>query len=192
MSDSIRDNLFYALKYRSSSYKCFLLLFLLKRVSNDRRSFSFDELSKGIVVEAWNYLPAFNGPLTKVDDIFDLCLDLIDKSNNMLTAFSSEGQVNRFLEMIDDVRLVKRIHNLCLYAPYRLDTNNTISEFLHGIPDRKKNKIIKELSHHYDLFYVINEKEIVINLEYVNYIVRNRFSLIEDTKTFIEERYANI
>ena len=191
MSDSIKENIFYALKYRSSSYKCFLLLYLLKRINDKKRVFSFEELSKGIVIEAWGFLPSFDGPLTKIDDLFDLCLDLIESSNYTLTTFSSEKTVSVFLDKLEDKGLKKRIRNLCLIAPYRLNTNESTSEFLHGVIDRKKSKIIEELSHHYDLFYVIEGKVITINPDYVNYIIKNRDPLIAQTRDFVENRYVN-
>ena len=99
---------------------------MLKRINNNKKDFSFDELSKGIVLEAWSFLPYFSGPLTKIDVLFDLCLDLIEKSNNTLTAYSSEAQVIDFLEELHDTKLNKRIRNLCLIAPYRLDINESI------------------------------------------------------------------
>lgn len=191
MPDKIRENIFYALKKRSSSYKCFLLLYLLKRINTNKTVFSFGELSKGIVLEAWNYLPYFDGPLTKIDDLFDLCIEIIEKSNYSLTVYSTEKQVNEFLACLQDKSISKRINNLCLIAPYRLDINESIVENLHGVIDRKKNGLIEEYSHQYDLFYRIDNKTITIYPAYATFIIQNRMSVINEAKEFIERWYVD-
>ena len=189
ISEQISNNIFYGLRFRSTSYKCFLLSFLFRNVNYNKISFSFDELSKGMVLEAWNYLPHVSESFGKNDEIYDLCVDIIVESHNEINAYSSTKDVDRYISSQNSAELKKRMNRLCLYAPYRLDVNAMIEEQLHGVADRKKNGIIEELSHKYDLFYSISGKQIVINMQYVEFIINNRITLLRTLDDFIKERY---
>ena len=68
---------------------------------------------------------------------------------------------------------------------------NQLQVFYMVLLIEKKNGLVEEYSHQYELFYEIDKKKITINPVYLKYIVNNRASLVEEVKQFIERRYID-
>ena len=174
---------------RNTSYKLFLMKYLVYNISEHKTVFSFKELSCGMVSESWKYYEHYYNRFTKNDRIFNLIQYSID-SNPEISIYSSKNQVFDFLWNNNDKQVVNMLKNLVVMVQYRLLVPFIESYELNGLTWNAQNKRIKELSRSYEMFYVINEKCIVVNPKWVRYISLNRKLILETLEGIISDEYG--
>lgn len=178
------------LKYSATSYKPLLLLYIIKNTNYNKKSFTFDELANGIVVEAWKYIEGRREGFNRVDAIYNLIKDIIKDSNDELSVFSNEEEIIDFIAS-DKCSLKTRIKKLCNYVPYRLLEDEELRKELAGLDDWKKNNMIADMSNRVTLLYRIEYKTIYVHDKYISTIIGNRKSLISEIERNIEGRFCN-
>lgn len=184
----LMDELLFTLKKCNTSYKLFLLKYLVLNISDEKSDFDFDELCKGMLAESWEYIETKASKFTKNDKLLALAREVCESSQGELSFYSSKTEVERYLKK-DNGEVIRMIRPLCRYAPYRLDINEQLDEFLRNKLDSEKNGIIQEMSHKYDLFYEIWDKRITINRNYLLFIKNNRNKILDVINGEVERRY---
>ena len=175
---------------RDTSYKLFLMRYLLARVSKDKTRFSFKELSCGMVSEAWEYYEGCYERYTKNDRIFDLVQYVVDSYND-LTVFSSKKVVFDFLMKSNDEQIVSRLTKLMSMVQYRLLVPFIDIKELNGLSWNAQNKKIIQLSCKQAMFYQIQDKNILINQEWISFISSCREMLIKTVDNVIVDEYEH-
>lgn len=175
---------------RNTSYKLFLMRYLLICVSKDKTRFSFRELSCGMVSEAWKYYEGCYERYTKNDRIFDLVQYIVDSYND-LTVFSSKKVVFDFLMKSNDEQIVSRLTKLMSMVQYRLLVPFVDIEELNGLSWNAQNKKIMQLSCKQAMFYQIQDKNILINQEWINFLSSCREILIKTVDNVIVDEYEH-
>lgn len=176
------------LNHRNTSYKLFLMKYLVENISKNKTVFSFKELSCGIVAMAWGYYETYYERFTKNDRIYDLVQYVLSLNVN-ITIYSSSKDVFEFLLESSDKEIIRRLRQLSMCAPYRL-LLPFIKEFkLNSLTWDKQNEKIEELSQQYEMFYVIHGKEIMISDIWVKYICNNRLLICQRVDFLLKEAY---
>lgn len=175
---------------RNTSYKLFLMRYLLSFVSKEKTKFSFRELSCGMVSEAWGYYERCYERFTKNDRIFDLVQYVVDLYSD-LSVFSSKKVVFDFLMNNKDVQIISRLTKLMSMVQYRLLVPYVDIEELKGRSWSSQNKRIIQLSSQQAMFYQIKDKSISINQEWISFISSHREMLIKIVDNVIEDEYEN-
>ena len=164
--------------------------YLLASVSKDKTRFSFKELSCGMVSEAWEYYEGCYERYTKNDRIFDLVQYVVDSYND-LTVFSSKKVVFDFLMKSNDEQIVSRLTKLMSMAQYRLLVPFIDIKELNGLSWNAQNKKIIQLSCKQAMFYQIQDKNILINQEWISFISSCREMLIKTVDNVIVDEYEH-
>lgn len=173
---------------RNTSYKLFLMHYLLNSISKDKASFSFKELSCGMVSEAWVYYEGYYERYTKNDRIFDL-VQYVVNTYDELTVFSPQKTVFNFLMKSEDAKIISNLLKLIAMVQYRILVPFVDLEELRGLSWDAQNKRIKQLSCEREMFYQIQDKKILINYEWIEFISSNREALIKMVGNVINNEY---
>lgn len=176
------------LKHRNTSYKLFLMKYLIENISKDKARFSFKELSCGIVAMAWSYYETNYERFTKTDRIYDL-VQYVLSLNGDITIYSSYDDVFKFLLESSDKEIICRLRQMSMCAPYRLLLPFVKDFKLNSLTWDRQNKKIEELSQQYEMFYVINGKEIIISDKWLKYICNNRLLICQRVDFLLKEAY---
>lgn len=191
MTDNVSaDMVLKMISNRNTSYKLFLMRYLLSCISKDKASFSFKELSCGMVSEAWSYYESCYERYTKNDRIFDLVQYVVD-SYNELTVFSSKKVVFDFLMKSNDEQIISSLIKLIAMVQYRILVPFVDLEELHGRSWNAQNKRIMQLSCEQEMFYQIQDKNILINQEWITFISSCREMLIKMVDNVIANEYEH-
>lgn len=177
------------LSHRNTSYKLFLMKYLLENISENKIVFDFNELSCGIVAMAWPYYETYYERFTKNDRIYDL-VQYVLSLNLSVSIYSPFKDVFEFLINSSDKEIVRRLKQMAMCAPYRLLLPFIKNVNLRNLTWDKQNKKIEELSHEYEMFYTINGKEITINDDWVKYICNNRLFVCQRVEAILKEVYG--
>ena len=188
MIDIYIETILKMISNRNTSYKLFLMKYLIKNISGDKTLFSFKELSCGMVSESWQHYEYNYFRYTKNDRIFDLIQYAIE-SSSQITIYSSNKQVFDFLWNSDDKNIIRMLKRLTSVVQYRLLVPFIDSIELTGLKWNKQNKYIKEKSKIIDMFYTINEDSILVNSDWVKYICLNREIIIKTVEGIIDDEY---
>lgn len=176
------------LKNRNTSYKLFLMKYLLDNISENKINFSFRELSCGLVSHAWEYYETNYERFTKNDRIYDLVQYILSQYPN-ITIYSSVKDVLEFLLESSDREINIRLKQLSACAPYRLLFPFVKEYNLSSLPWDKQNKKIEELSQQYEMFYEIHGKEIKINNKWLRFICCNRLLVCQRLNLILKSTY---
>ena len=182
MTDKISANMVLKMiSNRNTSYKLFLMRYLIGCISKDKINFSFKELSCGMVSEAWSYYERCYERYTKNDRIFDL----------VLYVFSSKKSVFDFLMKSDDLRIISMLTKLIAMVQYRILIPFVDLEELNGLSWNAQNRRIMQLSCEREMFYRIEDKNIKINQEWITFILSCREMLVKMVDNVIADEYEH-
>ncbi len=173
---------------RNTSYKLFLMRYLLGVVSKDKDSFSLKELSCGMVSEAWSYYESVYERYTKNDRIFDLVQYIVDTCNE-ITVFSSKKVVFNYLMNNNENEIISKLIKLMSMVHYRLLVPFIDVNELNGLSWSRQNKRIMELSCKQEMFYQIQNNTILINKGWNRFISSHRQMLIKIVDNVIVDEY---
>ena len=191
MTDNISANMVLRMiSNRNTSYKLFLMRYLISCISKNKITFSFKELSCGMVSEAWGYYEGYYERYTKNDRIFDLVQYVVD-SYSELTVFSSKKSVFDFLMKSNDLQIISMLTKLIAMVQYRLLVPFVELEELNGLSWNAQNKRIMQLSCEREMFYRIEDKNIKINQEWITFISSCREMLIKMVDNVIADEYEH-
>ncbi|MBD5583497.1 MAG: hypothetical protein HDQ88_00195 [Clostridia bacterium] len=175
---------------RNTSYKLFLMKYLVENISEQKSVFSFKELSCGIVAMAWEYYEKYYERFTKNDRIYDL-IQYALSLNIHISIYSSNQDVFEFLINSSDKEIISRLRQMSACAPYRL-LFPFVKEFkLNNLTWDKQNQKIEELSQHYEMFYEIRCKEIFVHTKWIKFICDNRLLASQRVNLIIKKAYEN-
>lgn len=174
---------------RNTSYKLFLMKYLISNISEQKVDFSFKELSCGIVSESWKYYEYYYNRFTKNDRIFDLIQYSIDL-NQEISIYSGKKQVFDFLWNNEDKKVINMLNRLVAMVQYRLLIPFVDHHELRGLAWINQNKRIEELSQNDEMFYEIKEKRIIINSKWMKYIISNREFILKNLEGIISNEYT--
>ena len=161
-------------KYLTNSYKLYWLIAIFEEIKNQNKHIGFKRLVIRMVAESWYSLINYKLNLGVQDSLYDLVLFLHNKYGIESTV--RKDKLISFLEVINDDVFKEKISSFYQFVPYRMLTP-FFSHKLVGVNDYKKNKKIIEYSNQDPFcFYKIdnNEKSIIINECWYNYILQNR------------------
>ncbi len=165
------------IKNRDTSYKLFMMKYLFESIYKNKTSFSFKEISCGIVSFSWNVINDKAERFTFHDKLIDL-FEYINDNYDSVDNYSSQNEVYDFLINSTDKFIKKSLSNIVAYVPYRLLIDNEVAKILSGQIDRKKNGIIAEYSiRNADCLYSINGKNIIVRDAYIRDVKNNYFYL---------------
>lgn len=188
MTDTSIKTICKMLTNRNTSYKLFLMKYLVSNISFSKTVFSFKELACGMVSEAWEYYEQNFYRFTKNDRIFDLVEYSLGISDQ-ITIYTHKRQVFDFLWNCTDKYIIKMLKSLVAMVQFRLLVPFVDSKELSGLTWDAQNKRIKELSQSIDMFYTINSDFITINNDWVKFVCLEREIIINTVEGIIADEY---
>lgn len=189
MTDTSIKTICKMLTNRNTSYKLFLMKYLVSNISFSKTVFSFKELACGMVSEAWEYYEQNFYRFTKNDRIFDLVEYSLGISDQ-ITIYTHKRQVFDFLWNCTDKYIIKMLKSLVTMVQFRLLVPFVDSKELSGLTWDAQNKRIKELSQSIDMFYTINSDFITINNDWVKFVCLEREIIIKTVEGIIADEYV--
>lgn len=173
MMNNYKEDILKLLSNSNTSYKYFYLLACVNLMENDKRQYSFLELSKGMVAMSLMYGNFAKKRYTKNDRLFDLVIYLVSNYPDILLKKTSV-EIIEFIDELNDKHINKMLKQIIIYVPYRFISYGKIAEELKNIKDWEKNKLIEQMSSIYWAIYEIKNKNIIWKEEYYFYILRNK------------------
>lgn len=180
-SDLVNSNMLERLLGESltTSYKLFWFSGIFNEVIRGSQNISYKQIVNRMIASAWYPLIAYKLNFGVVDQLNNIVTSIYEKYNKSfkIESYTKEDDLLKFLEVINDKEIESKISKyIYRYVPTRL-LSPFFSKELHGIKDYDKDGIIEELSKQTDkvLYKVnINEKQIYINDNWFNYIIKNQ------------------
>lgn len=160
--------------YRTTSYKLFWFLGILKEIMNGNTTFTFRRIVCHMIAASWYPLVEYHLQFGAVDKLYNLVMEIHSKYG--IESDISESDLLDFLNELEDSDIEVLISKIYKYVPYRL-ISPFFSNQLKGLPDGIKNKIISELSRKDGTaLYIIDDlsKSITINKEWFDYLYANQ------------------
>ncbi|HAR58247.1 MAG TPA: hypothetical protein DCR62_05840 [Acholeplasmatales bacterium] len=186
--NNIEKRLLYLLLNANTSYKYFFLLACVDSLENNKKQYSFSELSKFMLANALLYADFVQKRFTKNDRLYDLMSYISLNYSDILYMADTREIVDR-LNTLDDKYVKNMLNQIVLYVPYRLISSEIIDTEIKNMPDKKKNKYIEKMSNVYSLIYVIKNKTIFWDDTVYCYILNNKFQLKEIIVNVIRKKY---
>ena len=173
-----------------NSYKLFLLKTIINNSSFEKNEFEFYELACWMCAFSFPVVCKLGKRIRHFDRLYDNALLIIDEEGILMS--SNTYNVFKAAYNSNSSRLRRSVSSLMDYVPYRLLAYKWYEELL-GKNDKQKNNTITELSiADKDSFYRIiidenDKKRIVIGVDWLMYIKKNRTELLQ----WIDERIVS-
>ena len=183
----------------SNCYKYFWFIAILELISKDRTKFSYDELITEMIVDAWYMVIEYKlrlGPCNTVDNLEEVVKYLYyDLFHETVRSTENKDKLRELLATETDKKYTDYKKKLTNNVPYCLQ-----SVFYPSIKDPNKNKIEllnqeKRLLYYFSDFCKL-QTMIIINDEWIDYILRNREILVSWTRynliNYLQDRNPSV
>ncbi len=164
----------------TNCYKFFWFQAILGKLSEDRTTFSYDELINEMIADAWYMVTAFHlslGPIGGTDNLEKAVIHV--EGIKHFQPSEKRNVIIDYLENTDDKELIRYKKELIKNVPYRIQSpfinDMKIDRREWGRPEELARKINqqKRLLYYYEAFMQLDTR-ICISEEWVSYLLRNR------------------